>query len=76
MSMSTITLTKNEYRTLQKKADVYDAFWGQETKIRKVVPVVYLSGKSAKKLDRRVASAWREHKAGRTRPISLLFGTK
>ncbi len=74
--MSTITLTKNEYRVLQKKASVYDAFWGQEMKIKKVVPVVYLSGKSAKKLDKRVASAWRGHRAGRTRPLGLLFGSK
>ena len=66
--MSTITLPRIEYRELKKKAKIYDAFWGQdqEVKIKRMIPVIYLQGKSAKKLDRRVEQSLREYRAGKT----------
>jgi hypothetical protein len=64
--MPTVTLDKIEYRELQKKAKVYDSFWGQEVKIKRMIPVIYLQGKSAKKLDRRVEQSLREYRAGKT----------
>ena len=70
--MPTITLTRKEYGELEKKARVYDAFWGKEVKIRNIVPTVYLSGKSAKKLDQRVERSMREYRAGKTRRIKSI----
>lgn len=70
--MSTVTLSKIEYRELKKKAQIYDAFWGQ-TQIKRVIPVVYLQGKSAKKLDRRVAESLREYKAGKTKIFKPIY---
>lgn len=70
--MSTITLTKREYNQLEKKAKVYDAFWGDEVKIRNIIPVVYLSGKSARKLDRRVEQSLKEFRTGKTQKIKSI----
>ena len=70
--MPTITLNKTEYQELKKKAKIYDAFWGREVKIRRMIPVIYLQDKSAKKLDRRVIRSLRDYKLGRTKTINSL----
>lgn len=36
------------------------------------IPVVFLKGKAAQRLDRRVAAALREYKAGKLKPIQSL----
>ena len=61
--MTTITLPKFEYRELKKKASAYEAMV--------LVPEYYLKGKAAKQLDRRVAQALKEYKAGKTKPFKF-----
>lgn len=75
--MSTITLPRIEYQDLKKKAESYDRLVktiqldAEIYKMPEPIKHVYLKGKAAKRLDRRVTQALKEYKTGKTKPFKF-----
>ena len=66
--MSTIILSKNEYRRLKKKAAAY------EVAIK--IPTYYLRSRAGARLDRRVEKSLRDYRSGKTTKIRSLAELK
>ncbi len=77
--MSTVTLPKIEYQELKKKAENYDRIIEVAQSNILMPPIlgeikhIYLKGKSAKKLDRRVEQSLKEYRAGKTKIFKPIF---
>ena len=73
-----VTLTKNEYKELKKKADNYDRILKVTEADHFFLPnaqkidFIQLKGKAAKKLDRRVEQVMKEYRAGKTKIFKTL----
>ena len=66
--MNTITITKNLIKTKSDDLAVIPRKECEKMKA-KILPVYFLKGAKAKKLDKRVEEALREHKKGKTEKL-------